>query len=198
MSARQRVVGAILGEHRALSAVIEALRHVAGAVDAGSLEPDYAMFWSLIYYIDQYPERHHHPMEEQVLFPAIRGRTSELDGVLGELGRQHASSRAHLDELRAWLGNMEAGIPGARQAFAARATSYADFHQRHMMLEESRVLPVAIEVLGADDWDAMLPHFENREDPLEPGALNSNEWFRGFFRRLVAIVPQPWGVGGPR
>ena len=198
MSTRQQVVGAILGEHRALSAVIEALRHVAQAVEQGSLQPDYVMLWSLIYYIDQYPETHHHPMEEQALFPAVRARTSDLDEVLDELGRQHGASRAHLDELRALLGNMEAGIPGARSAFAAKASSYAGFHQRHMLLEESRVLPTAIELLREQDWEALLPRVQQRADPLDGHAVNSDPWFREFFRRLVAIVPQPWGLGAPR
>lgn len=198
MRAEQRVVGAILGEHRAMSAVLEALSHIASAVEKGSLEPDYAMLWSLIYYIDQYPERHHHPMEEQALFPAVRARTDGIDDVLADLGRQHASSRGHLEEVRAALGNVQAGIPGARQAFATRAASYAQFQQRHMKLEESRVLPTAIEVLSDDDWSALLPRFEGHADPLDSPAMNSNEWFRGFFRRLVSIVPQPWGVGGRR
>lgn len=198
MSTRQRVVSAILGEHRALSAVIEALRHVALAVEQGGLQPDYVMLWSLVYYIDQYPETHHHPMEEQALFPAVRARSAGLEEVLDELGRQHGASRAHLDELRALLGNMEAGIPGARQAFAAKAASYAGFHQRHMLLEESRVLPTAIEVLREEDWEALLPRVQGRADPLDAQAVNSDPWFREFFRRLVAIVPQPWGLGAPR
>ncbi len=198
MSTRQRVVSAILGEHRALSAVIEALRHVALAVEQGGLQPDYVMLWSLVYYIDQYPETHHHPMEEQALFPAVRARSAGLEEVLDELGRQHGASRAHLDELRALLGNMEAGIPGARQAFAATAASYAGFHQRHMLLEESRVLPTAIEVLREEDWEALLPRVQGRADPLDAQAVNSDPWFREVFRRLVAIVPQPWGLGAPR
>lgn len=181
-----------------MSAVIEALRHIAQALEQGTLKPDYVMLWSLIYYIDQYPETHHHPMEEQALFPAVRARTAGINEVLDELGRQHGASRAHLDELRALLGNMEAGIPGAGSAFAAKAASYAGFHQRHMLLEESRVLPTAIEVLREQDWGALLERVQVRADPLRDLAVNSDPWFREFFRRLVAIVPQPWGVGAPR
>lgn len=192
---QQQALAVILGEHRAMAAVVEALHHVADEIARHDLEPDYRMLWSILYYIDQYPETHHHPNEEQVLFPAVRARTHAIDGVLDELGRQHAGSRTHLPVLRDLLGRMQAGIPGAREAFAAKVADYAHFHQLHMALEEREVLGKAREVLDDADWQRVLERFNAEPDPLRSQAVNGNEWFRDFYRRLVALVPEPWGVG---
>lgn len=198
MTPQQQALSVIQGEHRAMSAVIDALRHVADAIARHDLEPDYKMLWSILYYIDQYPETHHHPNEETVLFPRIRARTHDIDATLDELGRQHAGGRPHLAKLRDLLGRMEADIPGAREAFAAKAAEYAGFHIKHMALEEREVLPKAREVLDAADWTAIAAQFNAEPDPLSSGAVNGNAWFRDFYRRLVALVPEPWGVGSRR
>ncbi|MDE2254444.1 MAG: hemerythrin domain-containing protein [Betaproteobacteria bacterium] len=198
MTPQQQAIAVIQGEHRAMSAVIEALRHVADEIASHDLEPDYKMLWSILYYVDQYPESHHHPNEERVLFPRIRARTHAIDATLDELGRQHAGSRPHLDVLRNLLGRMEADIAGAREAFAAKAREYADFHLRHMGLEEREVLPKAREVLDDADWTAIAAQFNAEPDPLRSAAVNGNAWFREFYRRLVALVPEPWGVGSRR
>lgn len=195
MTPQKQALSVIQGEHRAMSAVIDALHHVADEIAKRDLAPDYKMLWSILYYIDQYPETHHHPNEERVLFPRIRARTHDIDATLDELGRQHAGGRPHLDMLRNLLGRMEADIPGAREAFAAKAAEYAQFHQRHMILEEREVLPKAREVLNDDDWVAVAAQFNAEPDPLSSGAVNGNAWFREFYRHLVALVPEPWGVG---
>ena len=67
-----------------------------------------------------------------------------------------------------------------------------------MAQEEAEVLPKASEVLTAQDWDERAAAFAENKDPLQdPGATNS-EWFRQFYRRIVTLVPEPWGVGARR
>ncbi len=198
MTPQQQALGIIRGEHRAITAVIDAFRHVADEIALGKLTPDYKLLWSVVYYIEEFPETLHHPKEDKVLFPRIRRRSDAIDSTLDDLGRQHANSGAHLDTLKTLIGRMEAEIPGAARQLAAKVATYADFHYRHMTLEESVVLPKAVEVLTAQDWEGVAASFAENKDPLQDQSASGSEWFRHFYSRIVALVPEPWGVGARR
>lgn len=195
MSAQTEAIAIIYGEHRALTVVIDALNHVADEVAAGKLTPDYKLLWSILYYIDEFPERLHHPKEEDVLFPLVHLRAPELDEALQELGRQHANSKAPLDYLKTMLGRMEADIPGASREFAEKAAEYANFHWKHMTLEEKVVLPKAKETFSEQDWEKVFESFSKNQDPLVNAGARGGDWFREFYRRIVSLVPEPWGLG---
>lgn len=198
MTPQQQALAIIRGEHQTLSAVIDALRHVADDMALRKLTPDYKLLWSILYYIEEFPETLHHPKEDQVLFPAIRRRSRDIDDTLDDLGRQHENSRPHLDVLKTLLGRMEADIPNALEEFAAKVSTYAAFHFRHMSQEESVVLPKAGEVLTAQDWQDVASAFAENNDPMQAKAATDSAWFRQFFRRIVTLVPEPWGVGPRR
>ena len=198
MTPQQQALGIIRGEHQTLSAVIDALKHVADDMALRKLTPDYKLLWSIIYYIEEFPETLHQPKEDMVLFPRIRRRSKDIDDTLDDLSRQHADSRLHLDNLKTVLGRMEADIPGALQEFAAKVSTYAAIHYKHMSQEESIVLPKACEVLTTEDWAGIAASFAENNDPMLDKAATNSEWFRQFFRRIVTLVPEPWGVGARR
>ena len=121
MNAQQQALDIIKGEHRALVAVIDALKHVADDMALGKLTPDYKLLWSIIYYIDEFPEAMHHPKEDEVLFPRICARSHELDATLDDLTRQHASSRPHLESLKNLLVESRPRFPARRRSSAPRS-----------------------------------------------------------------------------
>jgi hemerythrin-like domain-containing protein len=192
---QSKALDIIRGEHRTLNAVIDALRHVADEVAAGTLVADYRLLWSIVYYIDEFPDRLHHPKEDDVLFPRVRARTRDIDAALDDLARQHDNGRVHLAGMKTLLGRMEAEIPGAVREFADKVATYASFHRRHVMQEETIVLPKASEVLTDEDWNAIAAAFGENRDPLLDGKDRDTEWFRRFYTRIVTLVPEPWGVG---
>ena len=198
MTSQQQALGIIKNEHRTLAAVIDALKHVADEMALGKLTPDYKLLWSIIYYIEEFPETLHHPKEDKILFPRIRRRSKDIDDALADLSRQHEISRTHLDILKTLLGRMEADIPGALQEFAVKVSTFAAFHFKHMSQEESVVLPKACEVLTAEDWEGIAASFSENNDPMHDKAATNIEWFRQFFRRMVTLVPEPWGLGARR
>jgi hemerythrin-like domain-containing protein len=198
MTPQQQALSIIRGEHRTLGAVINALEHVAADMAAGKLTPDYKLLWSILYYIEEFPERLHHPKEDTVLFPRIRARTHDIDEALDDLGRQHVNSSPHLDRLKTVLGHMQAEIPGALAEFADKVATYASFHWKHMNLEETVVLPKAVETFSPEDWAEVAARFAENNDPLQNASEQNSEWFRQFYRRIVTLVPEPWGVGERR
>src|SRR5678809_1112825 len=55
-------------EHRSISAVLHALKQLAKDAENPDVEPRFDAFRAMIYYIDQFPERLHHPKEDRYLF----------------------------------------------------------------------------------------------------------------------------------
>lgn len=195
MDAKTRALRIIRDEHASLTAVTEALRIVTAGMSNGTMAADFKLLWSIIYYIEEYPELLHHPKEENVLFPALRQRTDTLNATLDELGHQHANSLPHLNQIKTLLGRVEADIPGALAQLASKVESYASFHWRHVRLEEDTVLTVASDLLSESDWAAIASAFTNNADPFGQGDAGSSAWFRSLFQRIVYLVPPPWGLG---
>src|SRR6185503_6071310 len=58
-------------EHRSISSVLHGLRELARIAQDPAVRPDFSVFRAMIYYIDWFPERLHHPKENDVLFPRL-------------------------------------------------------------------------------------------------------------------------------
>jgi hemerythrin-like domain-containing protein len=135
-----------------------------------------------------------------VLFPRVRARTQEINGLLDDLVRQHQDEIVHMNRLKTLLGRMAAEVPGAAEEFAQRVATYAGFHAKHMNQKKTIVLHKAAEVLQPGDWEIIAQAFEANDDPLSGKSsgrspAEQNEWFRSLYRRIVMLVPEPWGVG---
>src|SRR4029453_7470825 len=96
-SRQHRVVSVICAEHRSLSAVLWSLNYLAR--DVGT-EPDFELLSLMIDYIELFPERLHHPKEDQHLFTALRMRSADAQPILEELGAEHTRGARMIDDLR--------------------------------------------------------------------------------------------------
>lgn len=180
----------IHAEHRTLAAVLHGLKFMVGEIRAGRSGPDFELFRALLYYIDAYPERLHHPKEEDALFARLRGRTGEADALLDDLGREHQAGEASIRELERKLLAWE--FAGQFDTFAQAADIYVDAYFRHMRKEESQVLPLAREWLTGTDWVAVAEAFSANVDPMQ---CDDAPVFRALFTRIVNLAPPPIGVG---
>ncbi|MBN8479826.1 MAG: hemerythrin domain-containing protein, partial [Burkholderiales bacterium] len=88
-----RAVTIIQDEHRAITAVIEGLRHLVAEVAAGRIVADQALLAALFHYIEAFPERLHHPKEDEHLFARLRIRRPDLAPLLDGLAREHVVGR---------------------------------------------------------------------------------------------------------
>ena len=55
-------------EHRSLAAVLHGMLHLVHAIRDRGARPDFNVLGAMIYYIDAFPERFHHPKEDEYLF----------------------------------------------------------------------------------------------------------------------------------
>lgn len=185
--------GIIRAEHRALAAVINSMKSMVAEIRAGRLSADYRLFWSMVHYIDAFPDRLHHPKEDDWLFARIRQRTRAADALIEELARQHRATESELNQLRKALGNCEAGVAGALECLDAAVQRYAEFTWQHMATEEHELIPIGETCLTTTDWQDIAHAFQENCDPL--AGQQEGAHFLALFRQIVEQTPAPLGLG---
>jgi hemerythrin-like domain-containing protein len=129
----------------------------------GRASRDHALLGALFYYIEQFPERLHHPKEDDFLFARLRVRRPDAAPLLDGLQREHAIGRERCDELKAMWERFRAD-PAALPPFAEGVERYSHFHWLHMRKEEERVRRLAAEALTNEDWDAIDAAFASNDE----------------------------------
>ncbi|TXI77626.1 MAG: ABC transporter, partial [Dechloromonas sp.] len=140
----------ITEEHQNLWRIAITLDQVADEVDAGG-KVDPAFFGSIFDYIEQFMDGCHHAKEDSYLFPALRQRSADAAAVLDRLQAEHRNGPQVLADLRAKLASTAAGGEG-NAAFIEALRIYTQSIKAHIRTEEKDAMPLAREVLTADDW----------------------------------------------
>jgi hemerythrin-like domain-containing protein len=187
-AARNAALSRLRAEHRAAARVIEALESVtAQAVEDGA-EPDFALLAALLYYLDVFPERMHHPKEDRYLFAALRRRSPQSIALLEQLEREHRRSPELVAELERALVHWQGGAPDGANAFVLALGRFCEFNWSHMRSEELLVLPEAERSLTDADWLAMANAFAANDDPLF-GAQRRHE-FERLYQHIANLLPR--------
>lgn len=185
-------IATIQDEHRSLAAVLHGMRYVVREIGEGRMQPDFRLLGAMLYYLDTFPERFHHPREDAYLFPRVLARSAEAAPIVARLETEHAASGGKMRELAQALGRYRDGGDGEFAAFRDAVEAYAGFQWKHMRSEEEELLPLARAHLDADDWKAIDAGFAAVTDPLQ-GARGDD--YDVLFRRIVTLAPPPIGVG---
>lgn len=179
-------------EHRALAAMLDGLRTLVAEIEAGRLQPDFDLLAAMIRYIDEVPEKVHHPKEDQYLFAKLRLRCPEALPFIEQLEAEHLQGEARISALRSALAAYrqqgESGLPGFKQAL----TIYLEHEWQHMNTEEHGIFPLARKHLTAEDWAEIDTAFLANGNPWE-GAAGE---YAALFSKIVNVAPAPVGLGG--
>lgn len=187
-----RALTIIRDEHRALASVMKGLQYLVDQLRQGLLEPDFVLLRALVQYIEQYPDKLHHPKEDQYLFPTLRERDASAAASLDELEAQHRQGPNVIAGVREALRRYETDR-SALPALQAAVDGYAAFQWDHMRLEEQQILPLAEKVFLPADWQRIDAAFVSNDDPLV--GTGQQQEFRELFRRVVTLMPAPMGLG---
>jgi hemerythrin-like domain-containing protein len=149
----QSAIAIIKDEHLSMASVIKGMLANVAAIRSGTMDPDPYLFAAMFDYIEAFPERLHHPKEDEYLFRFLRLRCEAAHAMLDELQEEHARGAELLETLRRALAAFEENDD--LDAFEAALKEYADFYRNHMAKEEKTVLPLAAEHLTPEDWNAI-------------------------------------------
>ena len=181
----------ITEEHQNLWRIATTLDMVADEIDGGG-KVEAPFFTSVFDYIDQFMDRAHHAKEDEFLFRLLRERSPEAAAILDRLQAEHRNGPENLRDLRVKLASTAAGGDN-NAAFTAALRNYTQGMRSHVRSEEKDAMPLAREVLTADDWAEIDRAFLDNDDPLF-GAKARAE-FRELFHRIVSLAPESVGLG---
>lgn len=183
----------IRDEHAAVAAVLRSLGMMLARGPGDEPERFFDVLRAMLFYIDEFPEKLHHPKESDLLFPRLVRIAPELMPVVRRLESDHMLGEGRVRELQHLLLAWELIGESRRMAFTEAAQVYTSFYLEHMRTEETQLLPAAQKVLSADDWVELDAAFQASRDPLAGGARDP--CYDRLFTRIVLTTPAPIGVG---
>lgn len=184
----------IRDEHASLAAMLNSMRLLVERGTAGQAHTFFEVLRAMLFYIDEFPERLHHPKESNLLFPRVVRKAPHVMGAVDRLERDHMQSEKAVRELQHLLLAWELLGDTRREAFVTTFTAYVDAYLAHMRLEETEILPYAEKCLSPEDWQALDEAFEQNADPLT-GHHPPGPAFEKLFSRIVMKTPAPIGLG---
>ena len=181
-------------EHMALAAM---LRSLGMMLDRGtSHEPEvfFEVVRAMLFYIDEFPEKRHHPKESNLLFPRVVRLAPEVFDTVALLEKDHNKGESTVRELQHMLLAWELLGEPRRAVFEQAVKRYISFYLEHMRLEEEVILPAAQRVLDDQDWAELDAAFATNCDPLT-GKYPRDATYDRLFTRIVTRAPAPIGLG---
>jgi hemerythrin-like domain-containing protein len=183
----------IRDEHAALAAVLRSLLMLVERGPQDEPERFFDVLRAMLFYIDEFPEKLHHPKETELLFPKLERAAPELRPVIARLDLDHHNGESRVRALQHLLLGWELLGDVRRAAFVDATNAYVSFYLDHMRMEETELLPVAERVLTQADWDELDAEFQATRDPLAGGMREPS--YDRLFTRIVMTAPAPIGVG---
>ena len=184
----------IRDEHASLAAMLQSMRMLVDKGPGDGRKPFFDVLRAMLFYIDEYPERLHHPKESNLLFPKVVKASPKVLGAIDRLERDHMYSEKAARELQHLLLSWELLGATRRAAFDEAFKKYVDFYLDHMRLEEEVILPEAEASLSAQDWAEVDAAFEQNADPLT-GKYPPTTEYEKLFSLIVQRAPAPVGLG---
>ncbi len=184
----------IRNEHTALAAMLRSLGTMVERGPGNEPEGYFDVLRAMLFYVDEFPERLHHPKESDLLFPRVARLAPQTMEVIVKLENDHANGESAVRELQHLLLAWELVGESRRATFEEAAKRYINFYLEHMRLEETIILPAALKTLSDADWKELDAAFVTNCDPLN-GKYPRDPMYDRLFTRIVMRTPATIGLG---
>ena len=184
----------IYEEHSSITAILKSLRMMIRRGPQDEPEIFFDVLRAMLFYIDEVPEKQHHPKETAFLFPPVAQRSPQCAELIEQLEKEHDKGDSSVRELQHLLLGWEMLGDSRRQAFEEATLKFVDFYSEHLRLEESIIIPEAFKVLTEEDWVKLDAAFEKNIDPLSGKATRDPSYDR-LFTKITLRAPAPIGLG---
>ena len=192
---RHRSLEIIRDEHSSLAAMLQSMRMLVDRGPRDNPKNFFDVLRAMLFYIDEFPERLHHPKETELLFPPVARAAPEVGVAIARLDRDHEYTEGAVRDIQHLLLGWELLGESRRQKFIDAFDRYVNLYLAHMRLEEQEILPAAEKYLSEADWKLLDAAFEENCDPLT-GKYKPDPVYEQLFSRIVREAPAPIGLGG--
>ena len=86
---KHRSLEIIRDEHSSLAAMLQSMRMLVARGPRDNPKNFFDVLRAMLFYIDEFPERLHHPKETELLFPRVLKAVPELGVAVARLDRDH-------------------------------------------------------------------------------------------------------------
>ena len=191
---RHKSLEIIRDEHSSLAAMLQSMRMLVDRGPRDNPKNFFDVLRAMLFYIDEFPERLHHPKETELLFPPVARAAPEVGVAIARLDRDHEYTEGAVRDIQHLLLGWELLGVSRRQKFIDAFDRYVNLYLAHMRLEEEEVLPAAEKLLTDADWAALDAAFEKNCDPLT-GKYKAEPLYEALFTMIVRNAPAPIGLG---
>jgi len=181
-------------EHSSLAAMLQSMGMMIKRGPEDNKELFFKVLRAMLFYIDEFPEKKHHPKESSLLFPLIRERSPQVKDLIDKLEIDHKYGEYKIRELEHLLIGWEMLGDKKRDEFNHFSNQYINFYMQHMQLEENLIIPEALKVLKQSEWDILDEEFALNLDPLSPNSPRHSEYDH-LFTHITQLAPSPIGFG---
>jgi hemerythrin-like domain-containing protein len=190
----RKTIQVIHSEHAALAAMLQSLRMMVSRMSDVGTRENFEVMRAMLFYVDEFPERLHHPKETELLFPRVLARVPTLSATIDRLNLEHSRGEEAVRSLQNRLLAWEWMGKSRRAIFSEELGHYVEFCLAHMRCEEREILPSAELALSDADWRELDAAFERNQDPLD-GRHQPAKEYETLFRSILMSAPDPIGLG---
>jgi len=127
--------------------------------------PNYDLMRDVIYYLQHYADRYHHPREDMA-FELMLKRDAALAPHIKRLMHEHRVIKTVGNKLYKYLEDIIEDTFIPRETVEAAAATYLVYYRSHIKTEEMEILPQAIHLLQEEDWTQVAAAVPAAPDPL--------------------------------
>ncbi|CCQ74557.1 MBL fold metallo-hydrolase [Magnetospira sp. QH-2] len=187
-------IQAIRAEHLSFHTVTHLFGELVNDLRAGRISFDAELYRLILDYMDNFLGVYHHPKEEECLFAPLRAKVPASVERLDLLIRHHRQEETIRNQMKEALTAVKPDDDASLAWFCDLADSHLNLGRVHTRMEESEILPLALEKLSAGDWVEIDKAFDDRESPIYGEA--QKERYKALLHRITYLAPEPHGLGG--
>lgn len=178
-------------EHAELACVLRAMKRMLDRGPQDEPERFFDLLRAMLFYVDELPEKLHHPKESDFLFPQLLRVAPQLFPEVEKLEKEHVRGDALVRSLQHNLIAWEMMGEPRSAAFNEAAYEYIAHYQSHMRHEETVIFPAAVHWLRAEDWKHIDAAFGLGYTPPsgKPPTLSGYE--RLYFKIMAGVATEP-------
>ena len=159
-------------EHTDMAILLDLLERQIAEFKRGGAA-DFGIVRGILDYYLSYPDLYHHPKEDLIYHRLRAVAPDQAESVKGLLAAHEELAQRTRRFASAAVDQMLHGDEVPREWFASLARKFIDTNRRHLVTEEESFFPLALRVLGAQDWAEIDAQVTDREDPLFGGAVEA-------------------------
>lgn len=191
---RHSALQTIRDEHASLAAMLQSMRLMVQKGPGDNRRQFFDVLRGMLFYIDEFPERLHHPKESNLLFPKVVKLAPKVMGAVDKLERDHMRSEKAARDLQHLLLAWDLLGPSRRTEFEEAIGQYIDAYLEHMNVEEKVILSEAERCFSDEDRRLLNEAFAENADPLT-GHYRPAQAYERLFSLIVTRAPAPIGLG---